>query len=188
MTSTATASITIRLAHDGDSQTLFSLAALDSAEPLRHPILIAEIDGRPSAALSLDDGAVVADPFVHTRDVVHARPGIAQPSSRARAPRRRVRSHPGQADQLPHLRIRRRPLAPAELALGPLAEHASRGLTRARERQLGLEIQVQRLVHAAEQEAPPARRTRRRSHRIDGRALSNLAARGGARSKSGPRG
>jgi len=56
----------IRLAGDADEQPLRSLAELDSAAELDHPILVGEIDGKPAAAISLHDRRVVADPFVHT--------------------------------------------------------------------------------------------------------------------------
>ena len=56
----------IRLAGDADDEALRRLAALDSAAPLEHPILIGEIDGRAAAALDLDAKRAVADPFVPT--------------------------------------------------------------------------------------------------------------------------
>ena len=56
----------IRLAGDADEAALDRLAQLDSARPLEHPILIGEIDGRPAAALDLDSGRAIADPFVRT--------------------------------------------------------------------------------------------------------------------------
>ena len=46
------------------------LAELDSQRPLTGPALVGEIDGRPAAAISLDDGRVVADPFQHTAQLV----------------------------------------------------------------------------------------------------------------------
>jgi hypothetical protein len=46
------------------------LAELDSQRPLTGPALLGEIDGRPAAAISLDDGRVVADPFQHTAQLV----------------------------------------------------------------------------------------------------------------------
>jgi hypothetical protein len=56
----------IRPATDQDDITLQSLAVLDSRRPLSGPVLIGEADGRAVAAISLADGRVVADPFVHT--------------------------------------------------------------------------------------------------------------------------
>lgn len=55
--------ISIRAAVTADGPTLTRLAALDSARPPFGPTLIAEVDGEPRAALSLADGAVIADPF-----------------------------------------------------------------------------------------------------------------------------
>lgn len=46
------------------------LAYLDSQRPLTGPALLGEIDGRPAAAISLEDGRVVADPFQHTAHLV----------------------------------------------------------------------------------------------------------------------
>jgi hypothetical protein len=64
----------IRLAGDYDDDELARLAEVDSAEPIEHPILIGEIDGRPAAALDLDSGRVIADPFVPTAALlVHLR-------------------------------------------------------------------------------------------------------------------
>src|SRR5215204_512103 len=56
----------IRLAGDADEAALERLAQLDSAEPLEHPILVGEIDGRVVAALDLDTERAIADPFVRT--------------------------------------------------------------------------------------------------------------------------
>ena len=56
----------IRLAGDADEAVLRRLAALDDAPPLEHPVLIGEIDGRPAAAVALEDRRIVADPFAHT--------------------------------------------------------------------------------------------------------------------------
>ena len=62
--------LTIRLARPQDSRTLFRLAALDSAAPLTGRVLLAELDLVPLAAVALESGAVVADPFRHTADAV----------------------------------------------------------------------------------------------------------------------
>jgi hypothetical protein len=63
--------LTIRLAAPDDSGTLRRLAELDSAPRLRRRVLLAESDGLPVAAISLDTGAVTADPFQHTATAVH---------------------------------------------------------------------------------------------------------------------
>jgi hypothetical protein len=62
--------LTLREAAPCDAAALEHLAALDSAEPPRGPLLVAERDARLVAALSLADGQVVADPFQRTADVV----------------------------------------------------------------------------------------------------------------------
>lgn len=56
----------VRFAGDHDKAALRRLAELDSAEPLEHPILIGEIDGRPAAAIDLDTRRTIADPFLRT--------------------------------------------------------------------------------------------------------------------------
>jgi hypothetical protein len=62
--------VTVRLAGLADAQALTRLAQLDCASAPSHPILLAELSGQPVAAVSLADGAVVADPFVPTAEVV----------------------------------------------------------------------------------------------------------------------
>ena len=55
--------VVIRRAGDDDRGALARLAALDSAKPLRGEVLVAVVDLEPWAAVSLDDGRVIADPF-----------------------------------------------------------------------------------------------------------------------------
>ena len=55
--------LTIRLAHGADIDALERLAALDSAALPGPPILLAESGGELRAAMSLRDGAAIADPF-----------------------------------------------------------------------------------------------------------------------------
>jgi hypothetical protein len=55
--------VTLRFAFPEDSEALAWLAALDSSEPPALPVLLAELGGELRAALSLADGAVLADPF-----------------------------------------------------------------------------------------------------------------------------
>ena len=62
--------LTVRVADDHDAYVLAQLAAVDSAEPLEGRVLVAEIDGRPVAAISMTDSTVVADPFRRTADIV----------------------------------------------------------------------------------------------------------------------
>lgn len=63
-------SVTIRHAFPDDALPLVRLAALDSAEVPPPPLLVAEVNGELRAALSLRDGAVIADPFHRTRALV----------------------------------------------------------------------------------------------------------------------
>jgi hypothetical protein len=63
-------SVTIRHAFPDDALSLVRLAALDSAEVPRGPLLVAEVDGELRAALSMRDGAVIADPFHRTAAAV----------------------------------------------------------------------------------------------------------------------
>jgi hypothetical protein len=77
------------------------LAELDSQRPLTGPALVGEIEGRPAAAISLDDGRVVADPFQHTSQLV------AQLRMRARGLREHART-PALRDRLRNgVRVRR---------------------------------------------------------------------------------
>ena len=62
--------ITIRVAAPTDAGTLSNLAALDSARPLSGRVLLAQSGGEPAAAISVDTGAVTADPFRPTADAV----------------------------------------------------------------------------------------------------------------------
>jgi hypothetical protein len=88
--------ITIRLAYADDDLALERLAQLDSADgsPAR-PVLLGEVDGQLRAALSLADGAVIADPFYRTQNLVSLlRARAASDSSqprRSRALRYRLR-------------------------------------------------------------------------------------------------
>jgi hypothetical protein len=56
----------IRVAGDDDAPALRRLAELDSRPALAGRVLIAEADGVAVAALSIDEGRTVADPFHHT--------------------------------------------------------------------------------------------------------------------------
>jgi hypothetical protein len=71
LTPPITAPITIRLATPDDHFALMQLAALDSAdaEPSGR-VLLAEVDGKLRAALSVDDGSAIADPFHPTLHVL----------------------------------------------------------------------------------------------------------------------
>ncbi len=56
--------LTIRPATATDADELDDLARLDSARPLAGDVLLAEASGRPVAAMALDSGRAVADPFL----------------------------------------------------------------------------------------------------------------------------
>lgn len=55
--------ISIRRAGKHDRHAIERLAALDSAAAPSGDVLLAEVGGEPWAALSIDDGHAVADPF-----------------------------------------------------------------------------------------------------------------------------
>jgi hypothetical protein len=62
--------ITVRNAVSADRAELDRLAALDSATPPRGPALVAEADSRMLAALPLESGRPIADPFEPTAEIV----------------------------------------------------------------------------------------------------------------------
>src|SRR5690349_3080403 len=62
--------VVIRAARGSDGPALRRLAALDSADLPAGELLIAEADDQVVAAVSVDTGAKVADPFRRTADVV----------------------------------------------------------------------------------------------------------------------
>jgi hypothetical protein len=62
--------LTIRLAKTRDDAALDRLAGLDSVRPLTGRVLLAESGDRPLAAVSLETGAAVADPFRYTDEAV----------------------------------------------------------------------------------------------------------------------
>jgi hypothetical protein len=75
----------IRLASDADEAALERLAQLDSARPLQHPILVAEIHGHVAAALDMDERRTIADPFQRTemlRAQLHTRAAAFDASAR----------------------------------------------------------------------------------------------------------
>jgi hypothetical protein len=58
------------MATDDDTEALRHLAELDSQGPLGGRVMIGELDGAPAAALSLDTGRAIADPFRPTAHLV----------------------------------------------------------------------------------------------------------------------
>ena len=86
--------VLVRPARSVDADALTVLAALDSATPLTGEVLLAVAGGEVAAAMSLDTGAVIANPFEPTSHLVEllrtaARP---EPSRRTRAPRFALRA------------------------------------------------------------------------------------------------
>lgn len=67
MTTTDNLSITYRPTPDADVE---RLAMLDSARAPQGPTLVAAIDGIPCAAVPVDGGRAVADPFQRTAEIV----------------------------------------------------------------------------------------------------------------------
>ena len=62
--------LAIRPAFAEDAAAVTRLAALDSAAIPTGALLLGVLDGRPLAAVSVDTGAVIADPFSPTADLV----------------------------------------------------------------------------------------------------------------------
>jgi hypothetical protein len=62
--------VVIRAARGSDGPALRRLAELDSHDVLTGDVLLAEADDQLVAALSVDTGERVADPFARTADVV----------------------------------------------------------------------------------------------------------------------
>jgi hypothetical protein len=88
--STTTDTVTIRRAGAEDRVALSLLAMLDSAQPLRGAhALVAESAGLVLAAISLEDGRVIADPFFPTAHLVELLRARAGSLDAATQPRRR---------------------------------------------------------------------------------------------------
>jgi hypothetical protein len=62
--------ITIRRARPSDAEALKRVAELDSSRAPTAPVVLAAVGGEVRAALSLADGAIVADPFHETVAIV----------------------------------------------------------------------------------------------------------------------
>jgi hypothetical protein len=85
---TSTAHLTLRHATATDDAALTRLAALDSSRIPSGELLVAELDRTLVAALSIDTGAVIADPFEHTAAIVESLRAQARQRTRpALAPR-----------------------------------------------------------------------------------------------------
>jgi hypothetical protein len=88
--------VSLRHATTADERALKNLAALDGQRLPAGPFLVAEIDGELRSALSLSDGAVIADPFRHTAHTVELlrSHGSAQASGKRRERKSRIRLRP----------------------------------------------------------------------------------------------
>ena len=84
---TAQQTLVLRHATASDQPALRELAELDSTHLPAGPFLIAEVEGRAVAALSLVDGMAIADPFLPTAELVDLL--RAHGSARASLKRRR---------------------------------------------------------------------------------------------------
>jgi hypothetical protein len=83
--------VTIRMAVPADAAALGRLAELDSTRrPAPVPMLLAEVGGELRAALALDGGPAIADPFRPTAELVallaERRRQLAPPARRAPRP------------------------------------------------------------------------------------------------------
>jgi hypothetical protein len=67
---TSTSTIILQQATAAEDAALRELSQLDSARTVSRPALMAVVDGKLLAAISLRDGRVVADPFVETEAAV----------------------------------------------------------------------------------------------------------------------
>jgi hypothetical protein len=76
--------VLVRPALAVDTSDLDRLAALDSARPLTGEVLLAVSGGEVAAAMSLDTGAVIADPLRPTAHLVELLRTAARPAERPR--------------------------------------------------------------------------------------------------------
>ena len=87
-----TSSLVLRPATSADTVELERLAALDSARPLDGDVLLAYAGGELRAALSIDSGRSVADPFWQSADLVELLEAAAGDRPRRRLGRLRRRA------------------------------------------------------------------------------------------------
>jgi hypothetical protein len=83
-----TASLVLRPATSADSAHLERLAALDSARPLAGEVMLAYADGGVRAALSLETGRSIADPFYPSLELLP----LLRAAAGERPRRRRLRA------------------------------------------------------------------------------------------------
>jgi hypothetical protein len=62
--------VTVRLAESADFDAIVRLAALDSARVPEGELVLAELNGSIQAAVPVDGGNAIANPFVPTADIV----------------------------------------------------------------------------------------------------------------------
>jgi hypothetical protein len=86
--------ITIRRATTADEFAVRRLAVLDSSSPPTGEILLAEMDDELWAALSVDTGAAIADPFRPSADLVDLLRLRASGLAGEERGRRSARAHP----------------------------------------------------------------------------------------------
>ncbi len=92
-----TGAITIRSSTDADAPAIRDLALLDGGSAPAGDALLAFVDGQLRVAVGRADGAVVADPFHLTADIVELVRARARHRAPARARRERLAqpAHPG---------------------------------------------------------------------------------------------
>jgi hypothetical protein len=90
---TGTERLVLRRSSAEDAPALARLARLDSAARPRGEMLVAEVDERIVAAVPVDGGRAIADPFRPTADIVELLQARAEllASGARRAPRTRLR-------------------------------------------------------------------------------------------------
>jgi hypothetical protein len=88
--------VTLRSARAEDAEALAALAALDSSHAPGGAVIVAEVAGELWAALSLDDGHAVANPFRPSGELTFRLAERARELNRAarRAPRRPLTARP----------------------------------------------------------------------------------------------
>ena len=82
-------SLVLRHATSVDAGALRRLAALDSADPLKGDVLVAYAAGDLRAAVAVDSGRAVADPFYPSAELVRLLRTAATGDDRRRRTRRR---------------------------------------------------------------------------------------------------
>jgi hypothetical protein len=87
--------IVIRASEATDAYELVRLAVLDDAKPIDGDALVAEVDGHLRAALSLDGGRAISDPFeesAHVLELLEAHARAVRAASRSETRGWRVRA------------------------------------------------------------------------------------------------